>query len=85
MTGLKNTWTSGGSFTALRQKVPAGPDVMSPTVWISTTNPEVTFDSEDLGDHWQRVGEIDTIAESQFWKSAKGGSSIEGHRVLPPR
>lgn len=48
---------------------------MSPTVWISTTNPEITFDSENPGDHWQRGGEIDTTEEGKFWKSAKSGSS----------
>jgi hypothetical protein len=49
--------------------------LMSPTVWISTTTPEITFDSANPGDHWQRVGEIDAAVEGEFWKSVQRGSS----------
>ncbi|ORB54605.1 hypothetical protein BST43_15875 [Mycobacteroides saopaulense] len=41
-------------------------DVMA-TVWVSSTSDEVDADADRPGDHWQRVGVIDTSAQRDFY------------------
>lgn len=39
----------------------------TPAVWISTATNDVTVDGDYPGDHWQRVGVIDTSAQADFY------------------
>lgn len=39
----------------------------TPAVWISTASNDVTADGDNPGDHWQRVGVIDTSAQADFY------------------
>ena len=78
--GLANKRIGSARFVAVQaagaMRWPIRHDgAMAPTVWISTTTPEITHDNENPGDHWQLVGEIDTAEESEFWKNIRLGSS----------
>jgi hypothetical protein len=54
-----------------------------PDVWVSTTTPEIVFDDDGRpGDHWQLVGTIDTMQESEFYKHIQVQL---GHRNTAPR
>jgi len=39
----------------------------TPAVWISTSSNDVAADGDYPGDHWQRVGVIDTSAQADFY------------------
>jgi hypothetical protein len=38
----------------------------TPHVWVSTTSPQIEYDGQTPGDHWELVGTIDTNQESVF-------------------
>ncbi|SCX24786.1 hypothetical protein [Mycolicibacterium fluoranthenivorans] len=39
----------------------------TPQVWVSARSPEIEFDGQTPGSHWQLVGTIDTNQESDFY------------------
>jgi hypothetical protein len=41
-------------------------DVTTPQVWVSTTSPQIEYDGQTPGDHWELVGAINTSQESDF-------------------
>ncbi|SIG23397.1 Uncharacterised protein [Mycobacteroides abscessus subsp. abscessus] len=42
-------------------------DIAMATVWVSSTSADVDVDEDRPGDHWQRVGVIDTSAQRDFY------------------
>lgn len=52
----------------------------TPTVWISTTSPDVVIHGDNPGDHWQNVGTVDTTQETEFWKQIR---RLHGHAGSP--
>ncbi|WP_235886702.1 hypothetical protein [Mycobacteroides chelonae] len=41
--------------------------MVSLAAWISTDTSDVTVDGDHPGDHWQRVGVIDTSGQADFY------------------
>jgi hypothetical protein len=38
----------------------------TPQVWVSTSSPQIEYDCQTPGEHWELVGTIDTNQESDF-------------------
>lgn len=38
----------------------------TPRVWVSTTSPQIHFDGQSPGEHWEFVGTINTSQEEDF-------------------
>lgn len=51
-------------------------------MWISTTVSDVVFGQGGPGEHWSKVGTIDTLQESDFNKHVQ---RLEGQRSTAPR
>jgi hypothetical protein len=38
----------------------------TPQVWVSTTSPQIEYDGQTPGDHWELAGTLNTSQESDF-------------------
>ncbi|WP_293002623.1 hypothetical protein [Mycobacterium sp.] len=54
----------------------------TPQVWVSATSRDIDYDGHTPGSHWELVGEIDTMQESDFFTYLQavtvGRRSVQG-------
>ena len=50
----------------------------TPQVWVSATSQDIDYDGHTPGSHWDLVGEIDTVQESNFLPTFRCSLSAAG-------
>lgn len=64
---MNSEWSPSAGHSGAGVLVRHDGPMATPTVWISTASNDVAIGGDNRGDHWQRVGVIDTPAQADFY------------------